>query len=306
MNLLESLRLFVLIVEDGSLSSVARARGVAPSTVTLALQRLEERAQTALINRTTRRMSLTPEGERLFDEARRILDEVDGLFDTLATGGPLSGAVRVTTTNDLGRSQIAPFVGAFIANHPRVRVHLTLTDGVIDLVQEGFDVGIRTGPLQDSQLKTRLLVRGGRRVCASPDYWRERGRPRHPRDLADHNCMVLARPNALQNSWRFREEGREFTVKVDGDRTANDGEVLRAWACDGHGAVLKVDWDIVEDIRAGRLETALDDFTIDDVNLYAVYPAGAGPAPRVSAYLDHLSEHFSAMQARPDTKTREG
>lgn len=293
MDVVETLRIFVLIAETRSLSGVARARGVSPSTVTLSLQKLEDRARAALVNRTTRRLSLTPEGERLLENARRILADIDQALDTLGEDGAVAGDIRITSTNDLGRSRIAPLVDSFMALHPHVRIHLILTDSVIDLVQEGYDLGIRTGPLQDSRLRARLLMRGGRRICAAPDYWRRTGRPGHPRDLSGHNCMVLARPGAPQNNWRFIEDGREFSVKVDGDRSANDGEALRRWAIIGNGVVLKADWDIVEDRTTGRLESVLDDFMLDDINLYAVYPAGHVTPRRIDAFLDHLSEHFA-------------
>lgn len=298
MDVVESLRVFVLIADQQSLSAVARSRGVSPSTVTLALQRLEERAQTTLINRTTRRLSLTPEGERLLENARRILEDIDRTLDKLAEDSSLSGDIRITTTNDLGRSRIAPLVDSFMAEHPRLRIQLMLTDAVVDLVQEGFDLGIRTGPLQDSRLKARLLTRGGRRICASPDYWARAGRPAHPRDLASHNCMVLARPGAPQNNWRFVEDEREYAVKVEGNRSANDGEALRRWALDGAGVVLKADWDIMDDRAAGRLESVLDSYVSDSVNLYAVY-AAARPTPRrITAFVDHLVAAFGGSGER--------
>lgn len=293
MDLFESLRIFVSIAEQGSLSAVARARGLSPSTVTLGLQKLEERVQAGLVTRTTRRLSLTPEGERFLEDARRILAELDRAMEALAEGGPLSGEIRITSTNDFGRSRLTPLIDSFITQHPAVQVRLMLTDAVVDLVDEGFDLGVRTGPLQDSRLMARLLMRGARRICASPDYWRSMGRPEHPRDLAVHNCMVLARTKAPQSAWRFHENGREFTVKVGGDRSANDGEVLRGWAVAGAGVVLKADWDITEDMTSGRLESVLDSYVSDDVNLYAVYAGGRPLAHRVTAFLDHLSRSLA-------------
>lgn len=289
MDLIESLRIFVAIAEENSLSSVARARGVAASTITLTLKRLEEHANTSLVTRTTRQLSLTPEGDRFLEDARRILADIDDAFEKLVNDGPLTGDIHVTSTNDFGRRRVAPIVEDFMRHHPNVRVHLMLTDAVVDLVQEGFDLGIRTGPLQDSRLVARPLMRGGRRICASPIYWDNAGRPQHPRDLTGHNCMVLARPGAPQNAWRFNENGRDFTIKVNGDRTANDGETLRRWAISGAGVVLKADWDIADDLSRGRLESVLDAFIDAGTNLYAVYPSGRTLSRRLMIFLDYLS-----------------
>ncbi|MCD9028290.1 LysR family transcriptional regulator [Luteimonas sp. BDR2-5] len=289
MDQLDTLRLFVAIADRGSLSAVARAWALSPSTVTLALQQLEERLGARLVVRTTRRLSLTAEGERFLGDCRRILGQLDDAMQGLGEGGQLSGEIRITVTNDFGRAQLAPLLDRFLALHPGVRIALVLTDGVVDLVDGGYDIGIRTGPLQDSRLRARRLLAGARRVCAAPAYWRRAGVPRHPRELAAHNCLVLDRPGAPQSNWRFQEAGREFAVKVGGNRTANDGGVLREWAVAGGGVVMKAGWDIGDDLAAGRLQPVLDDFRIDDINLYAVHAAGQRTPHRVAALIEFLA-----------------
>jgi DNA-binding transcriptional LysR family regulator len=289
MDQLDLLRLFVAIAEDGSLSAAARSRAISASTVTTGLQRLEERVGARLITRTTRRLSLTPEGERFLADCRRILSEIDEAMDNVAERGPLTGRLRVTATNDFGRRRVAPLVGEFMAMHAAVQMELLLTDTVIDLVETGFDIGLRTGPLQDSRLHARVLLRGTRSICASPAYWDRAGRPRHPRDLAKHNCLVLTRPDAPLSNWRFHEDGRPVVVKVQGDRSANDGESLRQWAIAGAGVILKASWDIAEDVARGRLETGLDEFATEAMHLHAVYSAGRHTSRRVAAFLDFLA-----------------
>jgi DNA-binding transcriptional LysR family regulator len=283
------LRLFVAVADLGSLSAVARAQGLSPSTVTLGLQRLEERVGARLVTRTTRRLSLTPEGERFLANCRRILADLDEAMDEVSDRGPLRGEIRVTATNDLGRNTLAPLVHEFMEANPGVQVLLMLSDAVVDLVEDSYDLALRMGQLPDSGLTARLLMRGARRVCASPAYWRHHGRPEHPRDLMRHNCIVLARPGAPQGSWQFQEGGHTFGVRVRGDRTANDGGTLRGWAIAGAGVVLKFDLDIAQDLAAGRLESVLDDFSLGVVNLHAVHPAGRHPSRRVAALIDFLA-----------------
>lgn len=292
MDQLDTLRAFVAIAERGSLSAVARAWAVSPSTVTTALQRLEARLGAPLVSRTTRRLSLTPEGERFLADCRRILGELDEAMHGVAERDTLQGGIRITATHDFGRNRLPAILDRFVALHPGIRLSLTLSDGVMDLVEGGYDIGVRTGPLQDSRLRSRLLLRGARVVCATPSYWRRVGRPRHPRDLAALNCLVLDRPGAPQSNWRFQEGGREFSVKVDGDRTANDGGLLRQWALEGVGVVLKASWDVEADLRARRLQAVLEDYAIGEINLYAVYPAAQRPARRVSALLDYVARQL--------------
>ncbi|WP_018897738.1 LysR substrate-binding domain-containing protein [Rhizobium sp. 2MFCol3.1] len=290
MDRFDLLRLFVMIADHGSLSAAARAQALSASTVTLGLQRLEERVGARLVVRTTRRLSLTHEGERFLLDCRRILSDLEEAMDGVADHGALQGDIRVTATSDLGRSRIAPLVDEFMKLHTGVRIALTLSDAVIDLVESGYDLGFRIGQLRDSRLTARLLLHGKRHVCAAPSYWEQMGRPKHPRDLSRHNCMVLAEPEALKAHWHFQEDGRQFSVRVEGDRTSNDGAVLRDWAVKGAGIVLKSSLDIMDDLAANRLEPVLDDFALAESNLYAVHPAGRRPSRRVRALVDYFSQ----------------
>jgi DNA-binding transcriptional LysR family regulator len=172
--------------------------------------------------------------------------------------------------------------------HSDVQVDLLLSDGVVDLVEQRMDLALRTGPLPDSNLRARLLLQGPRLVVAAPEYWQTHGKPKHPNDLTLHNCLVLARPGYPQSAWPFVENGRTFSVKVSGNRNANDGGALRDWAIRGRGIVLKVEWDVRTDIKAGRLEAALESYVAERIDLYAVY-AGVTPSRRVSALIDFLA-----------------
>jgi len=282
--------MFVAIADHANLSAVARAWGVAPSTVTHGLKRLEDQLGVQLVLRTTRHLSLTPEGEWFSEKCRGILADLDEVMTGFSEQGELTGRIRITATNDLGRQLIAPLIDAFMGEHPGLRVHLFLSDTVVDLVDAGFDVGIRTGPLRDSELKARLLLRGRKCVCASPDYWKRRGKPQHPRELSDHNCLVLGSPDETQMSWSFRDGATRFRVRVAGDRTVNDGQALKDWAVAGAGVVMKSVFDVADDLAAGRLETALDAYNSEATNLYAVFPPRGHDSRRVRALLDYLSQ----------------
>jgi DNA-binding transcriptional LysR family regulator len=289
MDRIDALRLFVEVVEAGSFSAVARQRTIATSTVTLAVGQLEQESGARLMARSTRRLVLTFEGEMLLADARRIVAEWDGALSGLRQDGPLAGPIRVAATNDFGRVQLRPLLDAFQQRHPGIHITLLLSDTTIDMVDERIDLALRSGPLPDSGLRARLLLRGKRLVCASPGYWARAGKPLHPDQLAEHNCLVLARPGAPLAAWSFQDGARLFSVKVRGDRQASNGDVVREWALAGLGVTFKNAWDVRQDLAAGRLETALDDYAADRIDLYAVQPGGL-PSRRVAALVDFLDE----------------
>lgn len=290
MDIIAHIRTFITIAERGSLASAAKVLDLAPSAVTASLQRLEAHVGAKLLLRSTRRLALTVEGERFLEHGRRVLSELDDAIEQVREQGPLRGTIRLTSINDFGRSHLSGLIDRFQARHPQVRFELSLEDDVIDLVESGFDIAIRTGPLSDSRLAARLIQRGGRSVCAAPAYWERHGKAQTPDDLARHNCLFLARPGAPQSTWRFRHKGRPISVRVSGNRTANDGGLLRQWAVDGTGVILKSDYDIAADLAAGRLETALEAYKDEDVNLFAVHASGRWLPRRVHAFIEFLAE----------------
>lgn len=294
MDRIDALRMLIDVAEMGSFSSVARQRTVATSTVALAVSQLEEEFGTRLMMRSTRRLVFTHEGETLLSDARRIVSEWDVAVSGHREGGPLAGPIRVAATNDFGRSQLRPLLDTFQDLHPGISLTLLLGDNTVDMLQEHVDLALRSGPLPDSTLRARLLIRGDRLVCAAPAYWRRAGKPLHPNDLVTHNCIILARPGAPLSQWVFRQDGKNFGVKVSGDRQASDGGVLRKWGLEGRGVIFKNHWDIRGDIDEGCLETALDDFAAGQIDLYAVQPAGP-PSRRVTA----LVEFLAGVMAKP-------
>ncbi|MFB4394217.1 MULTISPECIES: LysR substrate-binding domain-containing protein [unclassified Pseudomonas] len=290
MDRIDTLRLLLDVADSGSFSAVARARSIATSTVALAITQLEDEFATRLLIRSTRKLTFTHEGETLLQDARRIVAEWDAAIYSLRDNGPLTGPLRVTATNDFGRVHVRPLLDAFQQQHPGVHITLLLNDGALDLIENHIDLAIRSGPLPDSTLRARRLIQGPRLVCASPEYWRRAGKPKHPRDLAAHNCIILARPGAPISTWPFREGEKQFSVKVHGDRSVSDGDMIRQWGIEGRGVILKNYWDIEADLHTKRLEAVLEDFTDAPVDLYAVTPAGGATSRRLNALVDFIVE----------------
>jgi DNA-binding transcriptional LysR family regulator len=291
MDTLDALRLFVGIAEAGSLSAAARQNSVATSTATVALQQLEEQAGTTLIRRSTRRLSFTHEGLQFLSDARRLLADWDASIGGIKEG-PLRGPIRMTSTVDFGRSKIVPAIDRFMELHPAISIDLHISDAVIDLVEHNIDLAIRNGPLPDSSLKARLVLRGQRVICAAPSYWEAYGLPTHPDDLAAHNCLVVSRPATTFSTWHFIDKGKKLSIRVSGNRVVNDGSVLKRWALKGYGVFLTPVWDIREELASGSLLRALDSFLPDNANLYAV-TEGSATSHRVRALIDFLAGEFN-------------
>jgi DNA-binding transcriptional LysR family regulator len=294
MDTLDALRLYVSIADAGNLTAAARQQSVATSTVTVALQQLEAEAGAALITRSTRRLAFTYEGRQFLADARRILADWDLSIGGVKEG-PLKGPIRMTSTEDFGRRELVPLIDKFMAIHPGVVIALHLHDGVVDLVEHNLDLALRNGPLSDSTLKARVVLRGRRVICASPAYWDAHGRPSHPTDLTKHNCLVVFRPSAPFGTWSFVVDGKPLAVRVSGNRIVNDGGVLRHWAKAGYGVTIRVAWDIQRELERGELETVLDEFMPDNANLYAV-TAGGISSRRVRTFIDYLVEEFLKLE----------
>ncbi|WP_309643603.1 LysR family transcriptional regulator [Phenylobacterium sp.] len=296
---LSDLRLLVLIVDRGSLTLAAREMGLSPGAVSLRLSALERSMGTSLLRRTTRRLQLTEAGDQFYETARRVLAQVDDLHEQICgEQGGLKGAVRVSAPQDLGRSHLAAAIDEFLARNPAVSVSLMLSDTALDLTESGVDIAVRYGRLPDSGLALRRIATHRRFPVASPAYLDRLGRPARPNALVGHNCMTLLRAGGRFDLWPFQVDGAAITVKVSGDRDANDGDLLRRWALEGRGVALKSAWDVADDIAAGRLEPLLTAFCPHDVDLQLVFPPGRGRPRRVTALADHLTVFLRGLDER--------
>ncbi|MEM9178019.1 MAG: LysR family transcriptional regulator [Myxococcota bacterium] len=287
---LDHLRVFLTIVEKGSMAAAGRELGLSATTVSERLATLEAHYGAALLHRTTRTLGLTDEGRMLVDGARSLLEEARDLESRIRRGAEtLSGRIRIGAPLDLGRSVVAPVVDGFLRQHPNVSVELLLSDGYLNVIDEGIDLAVRFGDLADSTLRVRKLGEHDRVVCAAPAYVEAHGAPQTPAELEAHNCLVMRFGQNLDNVWRFRVGRRRQSVTVRGDRTTNDSALAREWAVAGHGIVCKSALDVRGDLEAERLLRLLDDFPALPLPLQMVFPPGRGQPRRVRVFADALA-----------------
>ncbi len=248
----------------------------------------------SLLTRTTRAISLTDEGRMLVDGARRLLAEADELESSIRLGTQkISGPIRLSAPQDLGRSRIVPILDHFLADHPEVTIDLNLTDAVVDLVNQGIDFAVRYGALADSSLHAKIIGENRRIVCASPGYLQRNGTPKHPDDLMEHDCIVMRFGTNIGRVWSFRVDGEVHRVMVRGHRVANDGDLVRQWCCEGHGICMKSIWDIQTDLQTGKLMEILPEFSAGQTALQIVYPPARIQPRRVRALIDTIASELT-------------
>ena len=287
---LPNLAAFARIVSAGSLSAAARELDISLAVVSKRLAQLEKSLGVRLIQRTTRRQTLTEEGVLFYAQVVRILAEVEEAEALISRRrGTVGGLLRLSAPRAFGRQWIAPIVSDFQRLHPRLSVQLELTDTVIDLLENGADMAIRFGSLADSSLIARQLAPNYRVLCAAPAYLKKYGVPKHPDELVGHRCIIMR--DQPWTDWRF-ENGDSMTVRVTGPLLSNDGSAAHTWALEGAGIVLKSIWDVGDDIAAGRLRRVLPKYRISSAPLHAIYPHSRHLAPRVRAFVEYLVERL--------------
>lgn len=294
--------LFQLVAGKGSLSAAARELGISTSAVSKRLARLEQHLGVRLLHRTTRRLSLTDEGEIYLKAASRILSDIGDLEQRVGSRRVApQGLIRVNATFGFGRRHVAPGLLEFVRRYPEVQVQLDLSDRPLSLVEDGYDIGIRVGAPGDTALVARKLAGNHRVVCGAPSYLRVHGAPRTPRDLAGHDCLIIRQDGADYALWRFASGGRTETIRVRGSLASNDGEVVRDWAIAGHGLILRSWWDVADAVARGKLVTVLDGYRTPEANVYAVYPVPRNLPAKVRLLVDFLGQFLAARAQGPRT-----
>ena len=292
---------FSALAGAGSLSAAARELGVTTPAVSKHLALMEARLGISLVNRTTRRMSLTPEGELYLDNARRILGQIDDMEQLLGVSKATpKGLLRVNATLGFGRSHVAPLISRFVRQHPQVEVQLQLSVNPPPLTDDSFDVCIRFGAPPDARVIARHVAPNRRLLCASPAYLARHGIPKVPNDLTKHNCIGIRQGEEAYGVWRLAS-GRARSaptqaVKTRGNLTTNDGEIAVSWALDGHGILMRAEWDIEKHLKSGRLVQVLPHFDTPDADIYAVYPQRHQLAARVRAFVDFVVLSFDRQR----------
>ncbi|WP_314439625.1 LysR family transcriptional regulator [Massilia timonae] len=292
---------FVDAVDKGSLARAALGQNITPVMLGRRIDALERRLGVKLLHRTTRHLTLTESGSVFLEHCRRLLADID-LAETIVSEGrdQASGHLIVSAPAAFGRLHVAPHAPAYLAANPNVQISFNLTDHVVDLVREGYELGIRIGGVLDPSFVAVRLATNRRVVCGTPDYFARCGVPRTLEELAQHNCLAFNLQGGQQRGWYFQKEGKPVTIKVNGNLDCNDGELLHRWASEGLGLAWRSTWEIQAQLAAGELVTVLDEFALPDYDIMAVYMQQRHLPARVRSFIDTLK----AVYAQPGYWTR--
>jgi len=292
-NRAAEMEVFVRVVELGGFTAAARSLRLTPSGVSKLVSRLERRLGARLVNRSTRRLQLTAEGEAFYQSALRILADMEEAEREAGAGTAPRGHLTVNSNIPFGMRYVMPLVPQFLSRHPEVTLDIVLTDTVVDLMQERADIAIRIGPLRSSQLLARKLATSRMVLVASPDYLARCGVPKTPAELGDHRCIGWTFPRTIRG-WPFRRGERIEEILPPPAARASDGEAVRLLALGGAGLARLAVFHVGPDIEAGRLVPVLQSHNPSDrEDIHAVYAGHGGPLPaRVRAFIDFLSHHI--------------
>jgi DNA-binding transcriptional LysR family regulator len=293
MDRLTEMEAFATVVDQGGFTDAARKMGISKSAVSKHVSSLETRLGARLLNRTTRRVSPTEIGLAYYDRARRVLNDA-GEADALVTAmqSAPSGMLRVSVATDFGVNHLSPILGGFLHSYPDITVNMVLNNRYVELISEGFDMAIRVGELEDSSLRARKLTETTKRMIASPDYFRQFGRPLKIDDLNDHKLLHYSN-QAAGNVWKIKApSGEKRQVRTAGSLTVNDGQSLLNAAVGGLGIAYLPSFLYADYLRDGLLEDAIPDLPVETQGIYAVYPPGRYTQPKVRAFIDFLVEQF--------------
>lgn len=299
MDKLTGMTVFARVVEANGFTAAARVLSLSKAAVSKQVARLEQRLGVRLLNRSTRRLGLTEAGRDYYERARRILAEVEEAEQSASSRqvNP-RGLLRINAPVTFGMGHLVPLLPEFMRRCPEVHIELVLNDRFVDLIEEGFDMAVRVAALPESSLVARRLRDTHHVVAASPAYVQARGRPQHPRDLAQHDCLLYSYLSSGEE-WRFLDgEGRHLGVRVSGPLRANNGDALRFAAVNGLGIVYVPDFVAAEDLARGRLVRILDDWRTPETAIYAVYPPGRPLGAKLRVFLDYLVEALQPQRAR--------
>ncbi|MEM7426442.1 MAG: LysR family transcriptional regulator [Pseudomonadota bacterium] len=296
---------FARVAELKSLSAAGRELRLSTAVVSNRIAKLEKEHGVRLLNRTTRRVNITAEGEIFYEHCTRILEEIAAI-DTLigSRSELLRGPITVTAPAGFGRLHVAPFLPRFVEQNPGLQVRLHLTDRLADVIAEGTDVAIRIADLKQYSFIAKKLASNVRAIVASPDYLERSGTLTTPDDLLNHNCLLLRFPGSQQYQWSLQgPDGTQRTMQVSGNLDSDNGEVLTDWCLAGAGLAIKSMWEVSEHLHDGRLVKVLPDWQPPGHAIHAIYPHSRLMPPRVRAFIDFLAKTYGP---RPYWETGSG
>ena len=292
MDTLSNIKAFIQVVEAGSFALAAERLNISRAMVSKHVQNLEDRLGVRLLNRTTRRLSLTEAGTAYYERCGAVLDALDEA-DLAAAQLAFTpkGTLKVNPPVAFGTRHLYPAIAEYLRTYPEVKLDLTLEDQVVDLVKDGVDMALRIGQLADSSLVARRLAPARLAVCGSPAYFSKWGVPRTPEELKRHNCLGYAYTE-FPETWRFTGRDGEHAIQISGNMRANNGEVLRAAAIDGLGVALQPTFIVGDDIKAGTLQAVLTNYAPEEISIYAVYPSRRHLSAKLRMFIDFLTTRF--------------
>jgi len=292
----EDLRVFLVIVRHSSFAAAAEELGTSTAYVSKRIRILEEVLGVRLLHRTTRRVVVTEDGERVFHWAQQVLDDVDQLLQEVSiTKRTPRGPLRISSSFGFGRRVVAPMVSRMLARYPQLQVRLEVFDRLVDVAAEGFDLDVRIGDEIAPHLIARRLADNHRVLCAAPSYLARRGTPRSLRDLSNHDCLVTKERDHPFGIWKLRAKGVEQSVKVTGPLSSNNGEIVVQWTVNGGGITLRSLWDVEPLLREGKLVRVLPEWR-QEANIWAVYPSRLDNSAKVRVGVEFLQEQFAAPE----------
>ena len=292
MNPFEDMRLFCQVMESGSFTAAAEQLGLSKQFVSRRLMQLEDRLGVRLLNRSTRRLDVTPLGQSYYESALRLLSDVEQVEQGIAgQNSEPRGTIRLSAPVSFAMAHLGCLLPLFLQRHPQVSVEVDLSDRPVDLIGEGYDLVLRIGTLEDSTLIARRIASVQRVYCASPDYLALRGTPLKPEDLAHHDCLPYGHGRHVQ--WRFQTKGKLQSVNVSGRMRVNNGELLRDTAIAGLGVTYLPTFIVADALKDGRLVTLLEDFAPEALTLSAVYPQHRQSSRPVQALVAFLRERLA-------------
>jgi DNA-binding transcriptional LysR family regulator len=306
MDRLKQIESFVAVATKGSLTAAANAEGVAPAVIGRRIDALESRLGVKLLVRTTRKITLTHEGSAFLEDCQRLLSDLANAEASVSAGGvKASGYLKITAPAGFGRRHVAPLVPRFMALHPDVNVSLNLSDRVVDIVNEGYDCAVRVGDLPDSSLVSVRLADNRRLCVATPAYLKRAGTPKHPNELARHECLTLSSDASQTRGWAFSVDGALTHLRPSGRIDCSDGQVLHDWCAAGLGIAWRSTWEVEQEVANGLLVSVLDDFSAPPNGIYAVFPHAKHLPLRVRLWIDFLKHHYgnSAYWSKPEPET---
>lgn len=289
---LDDLRLFCVVARNRSFAATSRELGISKAVVSKRIALLEGAVQESLFHRTTRNVSLTAQGEIVHQWAQRILEDVDLMGDAISRekAAP-SGLLRICSSTGFGRSRLAPALSELARQFPLLEIQVELFDRLVDLVDEGFQLDIRLGHVREGNVIKRRIARNRRVLCASPAYLERFGMPQSLEDLQAHRCIPIRERDQDFGRWELDGPDGLVAIKVSGPLSANNGEIVRQWAIDGHGIILRSTWDISREIEAGLLLPVLPQY-FQQADVWAVYPSRLSVSAKVKVCVEFLEQWF--------------